>query len=82
MSGHFEEPCQVSAELVVDQMEVGEFRPLGAGKFFHHEVHLIFIDALAVVGLFFVRGGVRHQIGFVDLPFNVGGAIESFTGER
>src|ERR1700683_5809013 len=61
-------------------MEVGEVGPLGAGIFLHHQLHPLFIEVAAHVGIALTGGGAVHNVGAVHLPANVGSAVEAFGG--
>src|SRR5260370_8833674 len=62
-------------------MEGGEFGPLRARELFHHLLHGLLFDAFAEVRFLLAGRGPRLHICFVDLPFNVGSAVESFAGK-
>src|ERR1700676_840782 len=62
-------------------MEGGEFGPLRARELFYHLLHGLLFDAFAEVRFLLAGRGPRLHICFVDLPFNVGSAVESFVGE-
>src|SRR5438105_993150 len=58
-------------------MEGGEFGPLGAGIFFHDQLHPLVVDLAAHVGVALAGRGTREYIRAFDLPADVGGAVES-----
>ncbi len=64
------------------QVERGEVGPFGAGIFLHHQLHPLLVDLAAHVGVALAGGGTREHVGAFDLPADVGGAVESFGGER
>src|SRR6202140_4608611 len=58
-----------------------EVGPLCARKILYHLLHGLLFDAFAEVRFLLAGRGPRLHIRFVDLPFNVGSAVESFAGK-
>src|SRR5581483_3277816 len=72
----------VAAGLVVDEVEGGEFGPLGVGELLHHEPHAFLVDLRVHVWVGGLRGWAGAGVEFLDLPLYVGGAIEGFASDR
>src|SRR5262249_2816745 len=72
----------VAADLFVDQVVGGQFRPFGVGEFLLHFFQEAVIHIGTQRGIGLARRRTRHGVSALDLPANVGGAIQGVTRER
>jgi len=52
------------------------------GKFLDHLFHQVFVDAVKTAAGISAAGGAAENVGAVDLPANVGGAVQRFARDR
>src|SRR5271157_5909520 len=72
----------VAAQLIVDEAIRRQVGPFGAGIFLYHFLHVRLVYRKAQSGIAGLCRGTSGQIFSLDLPADIGGAVERFCCDR
>src|SRR3954466_2409590 len=71
----------VSAEFGLKQTKRSKVGPLGAGELLDHQFHVLVVHLGVELGILGARRWTGVYVASLDLPEDVGGAVETFSGE-
>src|SRR3954452_10124952 len=71
----------VTAQLIVNHVEVRHVRPLGMRELFADFLHVMLFDRQTVTGITIFGGATSLLVLFVELPSNISRTVECLSGE-